>query len=64
GVPMPGISSALGYFDGLRCEVLPANLLQAQRDFFGSHTYSRVDEAEERKFHITWSQEKRAQISL
>lgn len=64
GVPMPGISSALGYFDGLRCEVLPANLLQAQRDFFGSHTYSRVDEAQEQKFHISWSENPRSQKAV
>ncbi|WP_394246054.1 NADP-dependent phosphogluconate dehydrogenase [Vibrio profundi] len=62
GVPMPGISSALSYFDSLRCEVLPANLLQAQRDFFGSHTYSRIDEPEADKFHIMWSQNPRTQI--
>ncbi|WP_159737360.1 NADP-dependent phosphogluconate dehydrogenase [Vibrio atypicus] len=56
GVPMPGISSALSYFDSLRCAVLPANLLQAQRDYFGSHTYSRVDKPEEQKFHLSWSE--------
>lgn len=61
GVPMPGISSALSYFDALRCAVLPANLLQAQRDYFGSHTYSRVDQQEADKFHLTWSESPRVQ---
>ncbi|MFA1567654.1 NADP-dependent phosphogluconate dehydrogenase [Vibrio tasmaniensis 1F-187] len=64
GVPMPGISSALSYFDSLRCEVLPANLLQAQRDYFGSHTYSRVDRDEAEKFHVTWSQSPRAEVKV
>ena len=62
GVPMPAISSALGYFDSLRCEVLPANLLQAQRDYFGSHTYSRIDSDEQNKFHITWSETPRTEV--
>jgi 6-phosphogluconate dehydrogenase len=64
GVPMPGISSALSYFDSLRCEVLPANLLQAQRDYFGSHTYSRVDREEAEKFHVTWSQSPRTEVKV
>lgn len=54
GVPLPGISSALSYVDALRTETLPANLLQAQRDYFGSHTYARVDCDENRTFHLTW----------
>lgn len=64
GVPMPAISSSLGYFDSLRCEVLPANLLQAQRDYFGSHTYSRIDREEQDKFHITWSETPRTEIEV
>ncbi|NOH78329.1 NADP-dependent phosphogluconate dehydrogenase [Vibrio sp. RE86] len=64
GVPMPAISSALSYFDSLRCEVLPANLLQAQRDYFGAHSYSRVDDEESNKYHLTWSAENRSQISV
>lgn len=44
GIPIPAVSSALAYFDGYRCASLPANLLQAQRDFFGAHTYERVDQ--------------------
>ena len=43
GIPVPGFTSALTYYDGYRRERLPANLLQAQRDYFGAHTYERVD---------------------
>jgi 6-phosphogluconate dehydrogenase len=43
GIPLPGMSAALAYYDGLRCERLPANLLQAQRDFFGAHQFERID---------------------
>lgn len=62
GIPMPGISSALSYFDSMRCETLPANLLQAQRDFFGSHTYSRIDQPESEKYHVEWSQSPRVEV--
>lgn len=62
GLPMPGISSALNYFDSMRCETLPANLLQAQRDFFGSHTYSRIDQPESEKYHVEWSQSPRVEV--
>jgi len=55
GIPLPGISSALAYFDGLRTERLPANLLQAQRDFFGAHTYERVDKPRGQFFHTNWT---------
>ncbi|WP_394126438.1 NADP-dependent phosphogluconate dehydrogenase [Vibrio hepatarius] len=64
GVPMPAISSALSYFDSLRCKVLPANLLQAQRDYFGAHSYSRIDEEEANKYHLTWSADERIQVSV
>jgi len=53
GIPAPGFSSALAYYDGLRTERLPAALTQAQRDFFGAHTYGRVDT--QGKFHTLWS---------
>jgi 6-phosphogluconate dehydrogenase len=53
GIAVPAFMSALAYFDGYRSEVLPANLLQAQRDFFGAHTYQRVDRPG--KFHTEWS---------
>ena len=55
GVPVPAISSALAYFDGYRSERLPANLLQAQRDYFGAHTYERVDKPRGEFFHTNWS---------
>ncbi|MBT8369400.1 MAG: decarboxylating NADP(+)-dependent phosphogluconate dehydrogenase, partial [Deltaproteobacteria bacterium] len=54
GIPTPAISAALNYYDGYRCERLPHNLLQAQRDYFGAHTYERVDE--EGVFHSEWLQ--------
>jgi 6-phosphogluconate dehydrogenase len=55
GIPMPAISSALAYFDGFRASRLPANLLQAQRDYFGAHTYERVDKARGEFFHTNWT---------
>ncbi len=55
GIPVPAISSALGYFDGYRCEKLPANLLQAQRDYFGAHTYERTDKPRGEFFHTNWT---------
>jgi 6-phosphogluconate dehydrogenase len=55
GIPVPAISSALGYFDGYRCKRLPANLLQAQRDYFGAHTYERTDKPRGQFFHTNWT---------
>ena len=55
GIPTPAITSALGYFDGYRCEKLPANLLQAQRDYFGAHTYERLDKPRGEFFHTNWT---------
>ncbi|MEA3288387.1 MAG: decarboxylating NADP(+)-dependent phosphogluconate dehydrogenase [Candidatus Marinimicrobia bacterium] len=55
GIPMPAISSALVYYDGFRSERLPANLLQAQRDYFGAHTYERVDKLRGEVFHTNWT---------
>jgi len=55
GIAIPAISSALGYFDGYRCEKLPANLLQAQRDYFGAHTYERTDKPRGQFFHTNWT---------
>lgn len=55
GIPMPAISSALAYFDGYRAERLPANLLQAQRDYFGAHTYERLDQPRGQFFHTNWT---------
>ena len=54
GVPVPAFSSALSYYDGYRTETLPANLLQAQRDYFGAHTYERVDKPRGQFFHTDW----------
>jgi 6-phosphogluconate dehydrogenase, C-terminal domain len=55
GVPVPALSSALAWFDGIRCTHLPANLLQAQRDYFGAHTYERTDKAPGAFFHTNWT---------
>ena len=55
GIPMPAFSSALSWFDGYTCESLPANLLQAQRDYFGAHTYERVDAPRGQMFHTNWT---------
>jgi 6-phosphogluconate dehydrogenase len=55
GIPAPAYSSALAYFDGMRSERLPANLIQAQRDFFGAHTFERVDHVRGEWFHREWS---------
>ena len=56
GVPVPAFSSALAYYDGYRSANLPANLLQAQRDYFGAHTYERVDAERGKFFHTEWTE--------
>ena len=55
GIPVPAFSSALAYYDGYRSAVLPANLLQAQRDYFGAHTYERLDKPAGEYFHTNWT---------
>ena len=55
GIPVPALTSALCYFDGFRSERLPANLLQAQRDYFGAHMYERVDKPRGKFFHTNWT---------
>jgi len=55
GLPIPCLSTALSFFDGYRTARLPANLLQAQRDFFGAHTYERVDQPRGKFFHTNWT---------
>jgi len=55
GVPAPAMTSALSYFDGYTSERLPANLLQAQRDYFGAHTYERIDRPRGESFHTNWT---------
>ncbi len=57
GVPVPAMSAALSYFDGYTCKRLPANLLQAQRDYFGAHTYERIDQPRGVFFHTNWTGE-------
>ena len=57
GIPAPAMTTALNYYDGYRCERLPANLLQAQRDYFGAHTYERVDAPRGQFFHTNWTGE-------
>ena len=52
GIPVPTFSAAVAYYDSYRAEVLPANLIQAQRDYFGAHTYKRTDK--EGVFHTEW----------
>jgi len=64
GIPAPAFMSALSYYDGYRSGVLPANLLQAQRDYFGAHTYERIDAPRGQFFHLDWPEAKRPQLSL
>lgn len=59
GVPMPAFTAALSYYDGYRNARLPANLLQAQRDYFGAHTYERVDAPRGQTFHTDWIRERK-----
>ena len=60
GIPTPGFSAALAYYDALRAERLPAALVQGLRDFFGAHTYRRVDR--EGTFHTRWADENRPEV--
>jgi 6-phosphogluconate dehydrogenase len=55
GIPVPCLTAGLNYYDGYRCERLPANLLQAQRDYFGAHTYERLDKPRGEFFHTNWT---------
>src|ERR1041385_4060507 len=55
GIPIPAFSTALAFYDGYRSERLPANLLQAQRDYFGAHTYERIDQPRGQFFHTNWT---------
>lgn len=57
GIPAPAMTSALSYYDAYRCARLPANLLQAQRDYFGAHTYERIDRPRGEFFHTNWTGE-------
>ena len=62
GVAAPAFMSALAYYDGYRSARLPANLLQGQRDYFGAHTYERIDSPRGKFFHIDWPEKGRPQI--
>lgn len=64
GIPNGALSSALSYYDSMRSETLPANLLQGQRDFFGAHTFERVDKADGKKYHVQWSSTERKTIVI
>jgi len=64
GVPAPTFSSALSYYDSYRSARLPANLLQAQRDYFGAHTYERVDKPRGKFFHVDWPEPTRPQLAI
>ncbi len=64
GIAAPAFMSALAYYDGYRAARLPANLLQAQRDYFGAHTYERTDEPRGRFFHLDWPEPTRPQIAI
>ena len=55
---MPAFAAALAYYDGYRSECLPANLLQAQRDYFGAHTYERLDAQRGEWFHTEWIEQR------
>ncbi|AWB67690.1 phosphogluconate dehydrogenase (NADP(+)-dependent, decarboxylating) [Saccharobesus litoralis] len=64
GITMPTITSSLSYFDAYRNATLPANLLQGQRDFFGAHTFQRVDKPTEETYHLEWSQADRPLVRI
>ncbi|SEL11750.1 6-phosphogluconate dehydrogenase (decarboxylating) [Colwellia chukchiensis] len=64
GIPTGAITSALSYYDAMRCASSPANLLQGQRDFFGAHTFARVDKAASKKYHVNWSSAERDMVEV
>ncbi len=64
GIPTGALSSSLAYYDSMRCAVLPANLLQGQRDYFGAHTFERLDKAAGKKYHVEWSTKARKMIAI
>jgi 6-phosphogluconate dehydrogenase len=63
GIPTGAISSALSYYDAMRSAASPANLLQAQRDFFGAHTFERTDKVG-KKYHVNWSTPMRDMVEI
>jgi len=64
GIPAGALSSSLAYYDSMRSEVLPANLLQGQRDYFGAHTFERLDKTPGKKYHVEWSTLERSMIAI
>jgi 6-phosphogluconate dehydrogenase len=64
GIAVPAFMSALAYYDGYRSAQLPANLLQAQRDYFGAHTYERTDQPRGRFFHLDWPALDRPELAI
>ena len=64
GIAAPALMSALAYYDGYRSAQLPAHLLQAQRDYFGAHTYERIDQARGVSYHLDWSKPDRPQVKI
>ena len=64
GIPCPQMMSALAYYDSYRTAVLPANLLQAQRDYFGAHTFERVDAKRGQFYHIDWPEPGRPMLKV
>jgi 6-phosphogluconate dehydrogenase len=64
GIAVPAFMSALAYYDGYRSAQLPANLLQAQRDYFGAHTYERTDQARGKFFHLDWPAPERPELAI
>ncbi|WP_286232478.1 NADP-dependent phosphogluconate dehydrogenase [Thalassotalea sediminis] len=64
GIPAGALSSALSYYDSMRSGVLPANLLQGQRDYFGAHTFERVDKPKGKKYHVQWSSNNKEMVKI
>jgi 6-phosphogluconate dehydrogenase len=64
GIPAQGFAAALAYYDGYRSDRLPANLLQGQRDYFGAHTYERVDQPRGQFYHLDWPEAGRPQLEV
>jgi 6-phosphogluconate dehydrogenase len=64
GIPTGALSSSLAYYDSMRTQTLPANLLQGQRDFFGAHTFERKDKLDGKKYHVEWSTDARKTILI
>ena len=64
GIPIPTFSSALSYFDGYRMAKLPQNLLQAQRDYFGAHSYERIDSERGKFYHMDWLHPNRPELQV